>query len=163
MREKKIAAMFFTRGSYRECKGHGCIGKRGLMPALLATAPRARRAFTEQRYTGNAICRDATYYFFFFLSFLFCLLRCLYLFFTKASHAVRSTASCASTYKNFICLAYAIISMLVYYIFPSRRMLRFSSTIMQMYALVDNMIYRKWYIAIPANMIFLSTAFRILH
>jgi len=120
MRDKKIAATFFTRRSYRECKGHGASGKGGLMLALLATAPRARRAFTEQRYTGNAICprRDVL---FFSFPFLFYLLRRLYLFLHEGISRRREIDRilCASTYKNFICLAYAIISMLVYYLFFS--------------------------------------------
>lgn len=69
MQDKKIAVMFSTRGSNVRVTMHR---GRGLMLALLATAPRARRAFTEQRYTSNAICprRDVPLFFSFPFSFL---------------------------------------------------------------------------------------------
>lgn len=118
MRWRKIAAVFFTRGSHREYKGHDASGRRGLMLALLATAPRAaRRAFTERRYTGNAICprRDVPLFFPSFFSFF------LFAFFASFAASIYSSRrhltpswdrphlARASTYKNFICLAYAIL------------------------------------------------------
>jgi len=90
-------------------------GERGLVPALLATAPRAWRAFTEQRYTGNAICPTRRTSF--FPPFLF-LLSPPPLFILhegvsrRRPHLLRSP-----TCENFICLAYAVISTLVYCIF----------------------------------------------
>jgi len=79
MRDKKIGATFFTRESYREYKGYDASGKGGLMLALLATAPRARRAFNGTALYGQCNLPETRRTFFSF-PFLFCLLRRLYLF-----------------------------------------------------------------------------------
>lgn len=73
---------------------------------LLTIIPRAQKVFVQQRCTGNAICPTRRTFFrrlLFFFPLPLPLL--LYLFFTKASHAVDRILR-ASTCKNFISLAY---------------------------------------------------------